>query len=93
MRTIPKLSTLIAKTKLRPDVRILIDRCGVSSEAKLKLSYAEYRTRFIKQGTTINKWAKANDIHNIFVYDAMKGGRKGPAARRIVSQANQFLGL
>lgn len=72
--------------------RIIV--CGAttaSTPAPERLPYGEYKSRFILAGTTINKWAKANGLNNVFTYDALKGGRSGPAATRIVRAANRFI--
>lgn len=42
------------------------------------------RGRLIANGTTLNKWCKENFISRQWAELALKGERKGPAARELV---------
>lgn len=62
------------------------------AKARKKLkSYEVYRSRLMRKGFNIRKWALENDLPPALVYDALKGRRSGPGAKSIIQKVEEFI--
>lgn len=58
--------------------------------ASVNNKYSGLRSRLIKRGTNIRRWAIENDYPPSTVYDAIKGNRTGIEAVRIKKELEAF---
>jgi gp16 family phage-associated protein len=64
---------------------------AITTSKKTSRSFSQYRAAFALKGESIAAWARKESYTPQYIYDVLRGNRKGPAALKIKSQIEEHL--